>query len=359
MRCARQAGSGLLLVFATLWLVGCADMLPPPATRPPVATPGPAPEAQGRVSGTLTVGDQTTPLSQVYAGQEREAGSGREYLVVLLADRPVAAGDRQPERLSALARGDRLEAVRLVWPSGVDDVRVALYHPRIAQSGLAFRDRSILSISALSEDRIAAEVRSKKLGQLWAFVATFEADLLRGGIAVLEPLAPTGRSTAAAPPGPDAPAAGPVGELAGRGLEFSEEDFFHAIVAGDVEAVRLFLRGGMSPNVTSTPGGSALMMAVSMCTRPPIPAHHDIVLALIQAKADVNVRDGNNSTPLIWAVDKCDPPVIQALVDAGADVNARANGGATPLMLAEVTGRVETAEILRRAGARPWTPGSN
>jgi hypothetical protein len=301
----------------------------------------------------MTVVGQTTPLSQVYAGREREAGSGREFIVVLLADRPVSPTARQPQQLSALARQHQLHAVRLAWRSGVDDVRVALYHPQFGQSGIAFPGQVLLSISALSEDHIAATVRSKQLGQVWAFAATFEADLAKGGVAVLEPLAPTGRPAAPAPP------AGPIDELGARGLEFTDEDFFHAIVDGDVQAVRLFLRAGMSPNVTSTPGGSALMMAISMCTRPPVPEHHEIVLALIDAKADVNVRDGNNSTPLIWAADKCEPRVIQALVDAGGEVNARANGGATPLMMAEVMGRTETAEILRRAGAKPWTPPSN
>jgi len=43
---------------------------------------------------------------------------------------------------------------------------------------------------------------------------------------------------------------------------------------------------------------------------------------------------------------------VQALLKAGADPNAKAKAGATPLMFAEIFGRTEIAEILRKAGAK-------
>jgi hypothetical protein len=325
-----------------------------PAPIPPARTPvaeSPA-EPPGRATGTLTIGGVTATLNHAYGAVRRDpASAAREYIVVLLTDRPVPAEDRLPAALSTLAQNDRVRAVRLAWRADSDDVLVALYHRDLVQSGLAFRGQSNLSVNALSATRIDAEVASKNLGQPWAFQAAFAADLARGGVATIEPLAARSAASTGGP-GPT----GPIGELARRRLEFTEDSFFHTIVQGDVEAVRLFLRAGMSPNVSRPHSGSALMMAISVCTRAPVPAHNDIVLVLIEAGADVNVRDGNNSTPLIWAADKCGPQVIQALIRAGGDVNARANGGATPLMMAEVMGRTEIAGILREAGARPWGP---
>jgi hypothetical protein len=295
----------------------------------------------------------TATLNHAYAAVRRDAASpAREYIIVLLTDRPVPAEDRLPAALTALAQNNRVRAVRLVWRADSDDVLVALYHRDLVQSGLAFRGQSNLSLNALSATRIDAEIASKKLGQPWAFQAAFAADMARGGVATIEPVAPRPAAGAGAP----APS-GPIGELARRGREFTPDAFFHTIVEGDVDAVRLFLRAGMSPNTTTEHAGSALMMAIGVCPRPPVPAHNAIVLVLIEAGANVNVRDGNNTTPLIWAANRCDPEVIRALIRAGGDVNARANGGATPLMMAEVMGLKEIADILRQAGARPWQPG--
>jgi ankyrin repeat protein len=45
---------------------------------------------------------------------------------------------------------------------------------------------------------------------------------------------------------------------------------------------------------------------------------------------------------------------VELLVKAGANVNARARGSATPLMMAEVMKREDVADLLRKAGAKPW-----
>jgi hypothetical protein len=348
-----------LLPLALVVLAGCAELTPPPET--PVVT-APSPDTLDRTSGTLSVGSETTAIAFGYASRQRDASGGQEYLdasggleylVVLLADRPVTVADRQPSRLAVLARSGQVRGLRIVWRSGFDDVTVALYHPHVAQSGLAFRDQSVLSLDALSADHVAGNVRSKSLGQGWAFAVAFDGALPQGGLVELEPAAASVAVGPVAVPSGGAPA-GPVATLARRGHEFTSDEMIHSMVTGDLESVRLFLRGGMSPDVKSAEGDSALMLAIGLCTRAPTDAHNAIVLALIEAKANVHVRDGNNSTPPIWAADKCGPKVIQALVDAGADVNARAKGGATPLMMAEVTGQTENAAILRKAGAAPW-----
>jgi ankyrin repeat protein len=57
-------------------------------------------------------------------------------------------------------------------------------------------------------------------------------------------------------------------------------------------------------------------------------------VALLQNGADVNARDGGNSTPLHLASRIADPDCVQLLIQHGADVNARDQAKSTPLHLA-------------------------
>jgi ankyrin repeat protein len=55
----------------------------------------------------------------------------------------------------------------------------------------------------------------------------------------------------------------------------------------------------------------------------------------INAGADINFRDPEGMTPLMWAsMFNTDPEVITALLEAGAVLEARDNHGITPLMYA-------------------------
>lgn len=138
--------------------------------------------------------------------------------------------------------------------------------------------------------------------------------------------------------------------LAELGYQLDERGFFHAVMEGDLPAIRHFLTAGMSPDTRDEAMERPLLRATSYC-------HHedkpfvDIALALIAADADVNVRDTNGATPLIHAAQGCPLEVVEALLGAGADVDARAAGGATPLMMARVMGRDEIVAVLTAAGA--------
>jgi ankyrin repeat protein len=78
-----------------------------------------------------------------------------------------------------------------------------------------------------------------------------------------------------------------------------------------------------------------------------------ILQALIGAKATIDVKDDNGSSPLLWSVTaQCPTDFARALVAAGADVNVKAKGGGTPLMLAKVFQRADLVELLVKAGAR-------
>ena len=89
---------------------------------------------------------------------------------------------------------------------------------------------------------------------------------------------------------------------------------------------------------------------VDMCkTRTP-----EQITALIKAGADVNAKDKDGMTPVMWTA-ACNPKTdaIAALVKAGANVNAQANDGSTPLILAVLRNpNPEVITALAKAGAK-------
>ena len=122
---------------------------------------------------------------------------------------------------------------------------------------------------------------------------------------------------------------------------------------GNLAAVRLFLRLGTSPNVKDSGGAFALISAVTMCTNEPRGDRLGILQAMLAAKATVDVKDDNGSSPLLWSVTaQCPTDFARALVAAGADVNVKAKGGGTPLMLANVFKRDDLIALLVKAGAK-------
>ena len=111
---------------------------------------------------------------------------------------------------------------------------------------------------------------------------------------------------------------------------------------------------------------------------------HQAAVEMIQAGANVNMRSGDGSTALLWAVYHLDEALVdmllsreadpdlmnsygasplaeavkaanlqltEKLLDAGADVNISNEDGQTVLMLASRTGEVDIAELLIRHGA--------
>ena len=77
----------------------------------------------------------------------------------------------------------------------------------------------------------------------------------------------------------------------------------------------------------------------------------------IAAGTDVNAKSSRNgSTPLAYAAYKGRKEIVELLIAAGADVNAKvASGpkqGLTPLDAANETNHTETAELLRKNGAK-------
>jgi hypothetical protein len=326
------------------------------------ATPG---AAGDEALGTLTVKGQTAVLRYTYVTREPDPEEpGRDYIIFLLSDTKLAPADREPARLRALAQQGRLRALKVRWLYGYDDISCVPYHAQIDVSGQVVRGQMILDLRALDDRQVKAPVRSKMLGQDWHFSARLEAKIQRGHPVEAELEAPAD----ALPPdvqvqpaaGQDSPDATSLKRQLGRmGLEATPEGFDQAVRAGNVEAVRLFLKLGMDPNAKDDRGDHVMMTAATFCAFPIRDGQGnrgDVVLALLAGGSDVHGgKPPAQALTLIWAAQHCPPPVVEAMIKAGADVNARAPGSATPLMMAgfrqDHAGPAVVA-ILKKAGAR-------
>jgi len=161
-------------------------------------------------------------------------------------------------------------------------------------------------------------------------------------------------------------------------IEVNKHNFFKAIKEGNLEKVRLFLKEGMNPNVKKG-GMTALLEAtrrgfeeialalierganvndkdeygVTALMYAAITGSKDLILSLIAKGAEVNAKDLQGRTVLIEALTtENDLPleVIKAIIDAGAEVNVRSDSGVTPIMLA-APGSTEVLRLLIEAGA--------
>lgn len=294
--------------------------------------------------GTLTVNGKTTVLKAVVATEETGEG-GQKWLVILASDRKVE-GDRSIARLAQLAQDGQLHAVRILWRIGSDTVRAVPYDAKLPTSGQMGQESPTLDLRKYGSGRLDAEFKSKMLGQDWHFHANVKATVVPGGTLQYEREA---MDFGSKEPGGDKKLA--LGKL---GYAYTPESFHHAITDANLDAVRLFLSIGMSPNAHAKRDNHPMLMAAMGCgDQQGGKPRSEILEALVAGGGDVKAADGNGSTSLLWAVEGgCSASSIKALLKAGADPNSRARGGATPLMFADIYKRTELAGILKAAGAK-------
>jgi uncharacterized protein len=83
------------------------------------------------------------------------------------------------------------------------------------------------------------------------------------------------------------------------------------------------------------------------------------VRSLLKQHADVNARQADGATALVWAAERDDLETAELLISAGANVNAANDYGVTPLSLACTNGSAAMVGKLLQGGADPnaarWT----
>ena len=136
------------------------------------------------------------------------------------------------------------------------------------------------------------------------------------------------------------------------------EDIFAAIIAGNIQAVKAFVRKKPSLINVTKDGMTPLHLA----SKSFIINAKDIVELLISKGADVNAKDKEDGkTPLAMAKDK---DIAGLLISRGADVNSKGRMGMTPLHWASQADRKDVVELLISKGANVnaklkndgWTP---
>jgi len=107
-------------------------------------------------------------------------------------------------------------------------------------------------------------------------------------------------------------------------------DLHDAARVGDLDAVHRLIADGADLNAGDPAGGSTPLIVAATFGR------SDVASALIDAGADVNLRNNEGSTALLTAALFCRTEIVEALLAAGADRTIRNNAGSTPLQVVTV-----------------------
>lgn len=135
-----------------------------------------------------------------------------------------------------------------------------------------------------------------------------------------------------------------------RGYNFTEADYFKAISAGDLVALKTFQNARINPNAKNEKGETALTYAVEN-------ADNDKVFKYVLDGADVNMRDSLGNSPIFLAVKKDKKDFLDLLLEKKADVNVPGKTGEvdnqTALSVAVANDDGETVKKLLDRGADP------
>lgn len=127
----------------------------------------------------------------------------------------------------------------------------------------------------------------------------------------------------------------------------SPEQLAQAALDGDIDTIEQGLTAGFDVDTRDLQGRTLLMYAA-------FNGHTDIVRKLLDKGAEVDGRDSNGTTALMFASSGPFPDTVRLLLDKGADVNmADTNEHWTALMWAGAEGQAENIRMLLDAGADP------
>lgn len=101
-------------------------------------------------------------------------------------------------------------------------------------------------------------------------------------------------------------------------------DIQAAVMSGNLEAVKQHIEAGTDLNEQEPFSGSTPLITAATFNKP------EIAQALIDAGADLSIKNNDGSTALHTAAFFCRVEIVQMLIDANADKTLRNNFGATP-----------------------------
>ncbi|MDQ7821716.1 MAG: ankyrin repeat domain-containing protein [Candidatus Eremiobacteraeota bacterium] len=130
--------------------------------------------------------------------------------------------------------------------------------------------------------------------------------------------------------------------LENKNIPYTDEDFIEQVGAGNLEAVKLFIKAGKDVNTKDKYGRAPLHLAGDI----------EVAKFLLSKGADVNTKDNTRWTSLNYACCKDQKELVKLLLSKGADINTRDNDGITPLQMASTVGYKEIIGLLKAHGAR-------
>ncbi len=98
-----------------------------------------------------------------------------------------------------------------------------------------------------------------------------------------------------------------------------------AVIANDAESIKTLLAEGADVNEKEAASGSSALTTAALF------GYTDIAELLINAGADINVRNNDGSTALHTATFLCHPEIVKLLLENGADKSIRNSSGSTAL----------------------------
>lgn len=105
--------------------------------------------------------------------------------------------------------------------------------------------------------------------------------------------------------------------------------------------VRSLIKHGANVNQELSLGGSLLMKAVNI-------GNLEIIKALVDAKADLNVWDLNNYTPLMRVVELGNTELVALFIEHGAKTTMRNSDGLTAMDIAKKSGNQQVIDVLNK-----------
>jgi len=136
-------------------------------------------------------------------------------------------------------------------------------------------------------------------------------------------------------------------KLVSLGFNFTEEAFVKAVKGGELDAVRLFVKSGMSPDTKIKLGNynvPALFFALEH-------KNEDIARLLVNLGAKMNLSVAG-VTVLMKTVEKGEVQTLRLMIEKGADVNRSGENGITPLMVAIEKGNDGAIWLLLNSNAK-------
>ncbi|MCL2232227.1 MAG: ankyrin repeat domain-containing protein [Treponema sp.] len=129
------------------------------------------------------------------------------------------------------------------------------------------------------------------------------------------------------------------------GIPVTGEALANCAGEGDIREVSLFLDAGFSPDTRNKSGVPLLNIAARK-------GNWEILKLLIGAGAGLNTQaDDRGTSPLLDSVMSKNLDMVNALIEAGANLDIKSKDGQTALVVAVGAGDEKIVEVLLRAGA--------